>query len=81
MVHRTDGILLEHRNSEIALFRRLFHLAADGEWKEIIARKNSDTLDLWITFRNDIGERFGQRIVRSERSEQILVALIVNLLR
>ena len=79
MVHRADSVFLEHHDSEIALLRRLLHLTADGEWEKIVPRKDCDAFDLWIALGDDVGERFRQRVVRCEGSEQILVALIIDL--
>src|SRR3954447_24309578 len=81
VVHGADGILLEHDDVEIALLRRLLHLLADRQREQVVARKNGDALRVGVALDHDVRERLGQRVVGGERSEQILVTLIIDLRR
>ena len=81
MVKRVDGVFFKIHHFEAALLRRLFELLAKRKGIEIVASEDGHTFRIRRLCLDDIGHRLAKRVVGGERSEKILVTLIVDLAR
>src|SRR5215831_662281 len=78
MVHRADRVSLEARDLDVRLLCGLFHLLSESKREEVVAGEDRHPFQIWHGREHKARQRYRHGIVRSERPEQKLVALVVD---